>query len=113
MGFEDVVVTSVDYLGPEYQRTWTIEYRGYYQSVSGAISLNGAGLSGGVGSPSVAVATRRAYSRNLLFSVDYRFSGLPSSKPGVKVTTNGVPSVCSGSCEYTFNNWFEVTALSQ
>ena len=30
----------------------------------------------------------------------------------VLVTTNGVPSVCTGACSYTFNTYSEITALS-
>jgi hypothetical protein len=74
---------------------------------------NTAGLSGGAGSPTIVVNTRRNYSPNVLFNpVDYRFLNTQSNSPNVMVSTNGVPSICTGSCSYTFDLYSEVTALS-
>lgn len=89
-----------------------IKYRGYHNAVA-SVTLSGALLSGGVGSPVIQASTRRAFSTNVEFDpVDYRFLNTVGTTHSVLVTTNGVPSVCTGSCGYTFNTDTEITSLS-
>lgn len=75
--------------------------------------VSGAGLSGGVGSPSISNMTMRNYSPNIIFSpIDYRFLGMASATPSVIVKTNGVQSICTGTCGYSFVDYSEITSLS-
>jgi hypothetical protein len=113
VGFEQIEVVKGWLYGCGYSCTWLIKYRGFNQAVTGGITVNGASLSGGSTSPNIEGTTKRAYSTNLEFDpVDYRFLSTAASALSVRVTTNGVPSVCTGSCAYSFNTYTEITALS-
>jgi hypothetical protein len=70
------------------------------------ITVSGAGLSGGsTGSPEIQASVRRTYSSSITFNpVDYRFLGVPSASPNVQVKVNDMPSVCTGDCQYAFQN---------
>lgn len=77
--------------------------------------MSAAALSGGKSgtTPTVALTIRRAYSSRITFNpVDYRFLNTASSGPNVILTTNGLQSVCTGSCLYTFNDQFNITSTS-
>ena len=75
--------------------------------------MSGAGLSGGVGSPSITTVTLRSYSTNIIFSpIDYRFLNIPSNAPNVIVKANGVQSICNGTCAYSFVDYSKITSLS-
>lgn len=102
VGFQDVEVSIGYQYGCEYSCSWYIKYKNY-NSQTTTVLPNPVGLSGGVGSPSIVVNTRRNYSSNVLFNpIDYRFLSLPSSTANVIVKTNGVPSICTGDCSYAF-----------
>ena len=61
----------------------------------------------------MALTIRRPFSNHITFSpVDYRFLNSASSAPNVILTTNGIESVCTGSCSYNFNDQFNVTSNS-
>ncbi len=112
VGFDFVEVTLAYQYGCGYSCTWIIKYRGYNQQVP-PIVTSASSLSGGVGSPTIASITRRNFSSNLLFDpVDYRFLHTYSSSINVQVSTNGIPSVCTGTCSYSFGTYTEITALS-
>jgi hypothetical protein len=77
------------------------------------VTTNAGGLSGGTSSPSIATNTLRNYSPNIVFSpVDYRFLSTPSNGINVLVNTNGMPSICTGDCQYSFYLYSEITLLS-
>jgi hypothetical protein len=44
--------------------------------------------------------------------VDYRFLRTYSNGINVQVITNGVPSVCTGNCFYSFVDYIKITSLS-
>jgi hypothetical protein len=113
VGFENVLVTLENpAISCKYSCTWYIEYKDYYADVPDPV-VNGAGLSGGVSSPTIIAAQKKAYSSRLVFSpIDYRFLNTHSSSINVQVNTNGVPAACTGDCSYTFNTFTEITALS-
>lgn len=70
-------------------------------------------LTGGVGSPTIAVRVERPFSNNIEFNpIDYRFLHTYSNSVNVHVMTNGVPSVCLGNCTYSFHTYTELTSLS-
>ena len=102
MGFQDVTVTKISALGSGYSATWIIEYKGFYQSLPNA-TVNGASLVGGSTTPTIGRSILRDYSSDIFFNpIDYRFLNTDASSPNVMVTTNGVPSICTGNCGYTF-----------
>ena len=95
-----------------YGATWMIKYRGFNQAVA-SITVSSVSLSGGSSTPTIEANLRRAYSTNLEFDpIDYRFLNTDSTSTSVLVMTNGVPSVCTGSCGYAFHDYTEVTSLS-
>jgi hypothetical protein len=97
----------------EYSCSWFIKYKNYNQQ-QGNIVLNTAGLSGSAATPTLTLTTRRNYSPYLLFDpIDYRFLNTQSSAANVIITTNGVPSICTGDCKFTFSLYSEVTSLSR
>lgn len=66
--------------------------------------MSGAGLAGGSNTPTVSATTRRDYSSNIIFDpIDFRFLTIPSSASNIQITTNGIPSVCIGNCQYSFD----------
>ena len=71
-------------------------------------------LTGGSNSPTIAVTVTRPFSTNIVFDpVDYRLLNVESSGINVQVSTNGVPSVCTGSCGYAFIDYAQITSMSQ
>ena len=95
-----------------YSCTWIIMYKGFNNTVP-SIQASSVGLSGGL-TYSISAATRRAYSSNIVFDpVDYRFLNTYASQANVIVSTNGVPSICTGACGYTFDTLSEITSLSK
>lgn len=112
VGFDYVEVVRSTWHGVGYKATWMIKYREFKQAVP-SITVSGASLTGGSSTPTIEGTTRRAYSPNLVFDpIDYRHLHTDSNSINVLVTTNGVPSVCTGSCAYSFNTYTEVTSLS-
>ena len=112
VGFDKVEVAKGSSYGCGYQCTWMIMYKGFNQAVP-SITVGGLALSGGSSSPLVEANLRRAYSPNIEFDpIDYRFLNTVGTTSNVLVTTNGVPSVCTGNCNYAFNTYTELTALS-
>jgi len=62
-------------------------------------------LAGGKSStkPQVTLSVLRLQNSNLLVNpIDYNYLTTPSSKPNLLVTVNGLVSVCTGDCTYTF-----------
>jgi len=109
---DKVEVSMSTHYAAGYSATWMIKYRGFNSAIS-SITVTSVSLSGGSGSPQIAGSTRRDYSTNLEYDpVDYRFLNSYSSTINVLVTTNGVPSVCTGNCSYSFHGYTEVTSLS-
>lgn len=77
--------------------------------------MSAANLAGGKSgtTPTITLTKRRMYSSHITFNpLDYRFLTTASSGPNVMVTTNGLSSVCTGSCLYTFNDQFNITGAS-
>ena len=112
VGFDFVEVVLAYQYGCGYSCTWIIKYKGYNIQVP-SITTNGASLSGGVGTPTIVSSTRRNYSSNIEFDpIDYRFLHTYSNSINVQVSTNGIPSLCTGACSYSFNTYTEITALS-
>ena len=59
----------------------------------------------------MASSTLRYYSPNLLFDpIDYNLLSMDSNQPSVRVTVNSMPSVCIGSCSYSY--LFDTPVLS-
>lgn len=111
-GFENVEVSLGYQYSCDYSCFWVIKYREFNSQVLN-ISVSGAGLSGGVSSPTITTKTMRNYSPNIIFSpIDYRFLSIPSNAPNVIVKTNGVLSICTGACTYSFVDYSEITSLS-
>lgn len=112
VGFGDVEVSQVSDYGCGYSCTWIIRYKGVNAAVPLA-SVNGAGLTTAP-NPTINAVTRRSYSPNIIFDpIDYRFLNTYSGAINVQVTTNGVPSICTGTCLYSFNTYTEITSLSR
>lgn len=110
-GFQDVEVSWSYSYGCAYSCSRWIKYKNYNnQTIVVPIT---AGLTGGAGLPTILVNTKRNYSSNVLFNpIDYRFLSIPSNTPNVIVKTNGIPSICTGDCSYSFALYSEVTSLS-
>lgn len=105
VGFDEIEVIKGSSHGCGYKCWWMIQYKGFNQAVP-SITVSGASLSGGVGSPLIEANTRRAYSSNIEFDpIDFRFLNTVGSTHSVLVQTNGVPSVCTGNCGYTFDTF--------
>lgn len=101
VGFQDVEVSWSYSYGCEYSCSRWIKYKNYNNQTSVVVGTSG--LTGGLGLPSIAVNTKRNYSSNVLFNpIDYRFLSIPSNTPNVIVKTNGIPSICTGDCSYSF-----------
>ncbi len=99
--------------GPGISNTFIINYNGVNSGIPN-VTVNGVSLSGGTTSPTIQHFVRRSYSSSITFEpIDFRFLNTYSNAPNVLVTTNGVPSICTGSCGYTFTNYITVTSLSQ
>ena len=112
VGFEFVTVSRVSAINCSYSCSWIIQYKGFGQAVP-SVNPNAAMLTGGGSSPTIPVTVRRAFSTNLVFEpIDYRFLNMDSSNINVMVSTNGVPSLCTGNCSYSFVNYAEITSLS-
>ena len=95
-----------------YSCTWTIQYKRFNAAVP-SITTSSSGLSGGISGGSVTTSTRRYYSSNIIFDpVDYRFLNTQAASANVLVKTNGIPSICNGTCGYTFDTFSEITSLS-
>ena len=113
VGYEQVAVDQYSKYGKEYSNTWIIRYIGVNSAIP-TLTPNAAGLTGGVGSPTVTNTVRRAYSPRITFSpVDYRFLNTASNKINVLVNTNGMPSICTGNCEYAFFDRFRASSLTR
>jgi hypothetical protein len=111
VGFEQVEVTQSTTYGCGYGCTWIIEYKGYNQAVP-STTVIGASLNGGSTTPSIVKTVRRSYSSNLDFNpVDYRFLSTTGAGINIQVSTNGIPSICTGTCAYAFELYSEITAL--
>jgi hypothetical protein len=111
-GLEHVEVSKGYQISCDYSCSWYIKYKGY-NSIAPVVVANPLGLSGGTSIPSITVNTRRNFSTNVLFHpVDYRFLNVPAKSPNVIVSTNGVPSICTGSCSYAVSLYSEVSWLS-
>lgn len=111
-GFENVEVSLGYQYSCDYSCFWVIKYKGYNKQAP-SITVSAAGLSGGIGSPTVTTKTMRNYSPNIIFSpIDYRFLSIPSDSPNVIVTSNGVQSICTGTCKYSFFDYSQITSLS-
>jgi hypothetical protein len=81
-----------------------ISYYGY-NSIVPPLVFSNANLNGGVSGtkPQLFFTEIRAYSSNLLVDpIDYPFLSMPSPQANVLVTVNGLPSVCTGNCIYSF-----------
>lgn len=104
-GFKNVEVTLLtDSNLNAYYSSWMISYYGYNYPVP-PIVINDFNLIGGVPGtkPQLFFTEIRPYSSNLLFDpIDYYFLSTPSAQPNVLVSVNGIPSVCTGNCIYTF-----------
>lgn len=115
-GFEltEVVLLTNQYM-MQYGSTWLISFIGAIGQIPLFTTDNTYLLGGVLGTtPQVYSIELRAYSSDLLYSaIDYSFLSTPSPLPSVLVTVNSVPSVCLGSCGYTFlSNSPQVTAAS-
>lgn len=115
-GFELVEVALLtNSVLAQYGSTWLISYIGVVGTVP-LFTTDNTYLIGGVAgtTPQVYSIQIRAYNSNLLVNpIDYPFLSTPSNMPNVLVSVNSVPSVCLGSCTYTFLlNSPQVTAAS-
>jgi hypothetical protein len=111
-GYEQVLVDQVSQYGAGISNTWIIRYLGVNNAIPN-VTVNGAGLSGGMTSPTINVIVRRPYSSSITFDpVDYRFLNTYSAQPNVQVSTNGIPAICSGNCGYAFKDVFNISSLS-
>jgi hypothetical protein len=113
VGFDYVEVTQTKVNNDcGYSCTWIIQYKRFNSAIP-SITLEALSLSGGTSGGKISSKTRRYYSSSIIFDpVDYRFLNTLSNTINVQVTTNGVPSICNGSCSYTFETNSEITALS-
>ena len=87
-----------------YGATWIITYYGI-NSLLPDLQVNAAGLLGGKTgtTPQMTSLTLRYYSPRLLYDpIDYSLLHTASTQPNVFVTVNGMPSICTGDCRYTF-----------
>jgi hypothetical protein len=104
-----------NYFLPQYGSTWLISYIGANGPIP-LLTTDSSFLMGGASGtvPQLFSIEIRPYSSDLLVSaIDYPFLSTPSSQPSVLVTVNSVPSVCLGSCGYTFLSTSpQVTAAS-
>jgi hypothetical protein len=87
----------------QYGSTWLISYVGYNGPVP-LLTTDNTYLMGGVSgtTPQLYSIELRAYSSDLLVTIDYPFLSTPSPQANVLITVNSVPSVCIGNCIYTF-----------
>lgn len=100
--------TQVDFVGDQnyqaYGSIWVITFYGVKGLLS-PITTDGLNLLGGVAGtvPQLYATILRNYSPNLLFDpIDFNFLNTDSSDINVLVTVNDLPSVCVGTCSYTF-----------
>ena len=112
-GLQQMEVVRSTHYSAGYKVTWMLKYRGFLGQVN-SITVTSQSLNGGDTTPTIEASTRRDYSTNIEFDpIDYRFLNTDSNSINVQVMTNGVPSVCTGTCSYTFNSYTEVTSLSR
>lgn len=87
-----------------YGATWLISFIGYNGPVPLFVTDN-SNLFGGVSgtTPQITATEIRAYSSDILIgAIDYPFLSTPSPTYNVLIKVNGVPSVCLGTCTYTY-----------
>jgi len=110
VGFDYVEVDLFNPVSCDYACTWIISYKGFKAQVFPYIQV----ISSIMGnSPTLAASTRRYYSPNIVFDpVDYRFLNTQAASVNVLVKTNGIPSICNGTCAYTFDTFSEISSLS-
>lgn len=110
VGYENVQVDTQSPQGVGYSNRWIILYKGLNKPAY-PITFSSSGLTGN--NPTLAVNTLTAYSSSVTFDpIDYRFLTTPSSSGNVRVTVNNVPSVCVGTCSYSFVDYSKITSLS-
>lgn len=104
-GFGNVAVNIITSSSKQaYGAVWIITYYGVNGLLPDLV-VNPAGLLGGKAgtSPQLVSSTLRYYSSNLLFDpIDYTLLNTFSDKPNVLLTVNGIPSVCTADCRYSF-----------
>jgi hypothetical protein len=111
-GYEQVEVESKTVYGCGYSCVWVISYKGVHAPIPN-ITLSPAKLLGGNSFPTVNLTVRRYYSPSITFEpIDYRFLNTASNVSNVLVTTNGLPSVCTGNCTYVFKKAATIRNLS-
>lgn len=104
-GFNNVAVDLISSSSEQaYGATWIITYYGVNTAIP-ELTIDTANLLGGLSGtkPQMTSSTLRYYSPNLLFDpIDFNLLSTASPVPNVLVTVNSMPSVCVGSCGYTF-----------
>lgn len=96
------LLTSSSYIA--YGASWLISFIGYNGPLP-LFDVDNTKLFGGVSgtTPKVTPTEIRAYSSDILIgAIDYPFLSTASSSYNVLIKVNGVPSVCLGSCIYTY-----------